>query len=233
MLTSADFGEVSATLEGLAPKGLTVQLLREMRLPAHKGGLVATYDSQKVQLWNIMKGDCVAGLKEFSSFPGLGNHAQPAPSQPNTVYELWPGVDRPAALALDDAVSRNDPAETIFEHQDKTPPRQGKHLLDLRLPARSLTRFIHAPIIPSFPDAGTIGRPGHAPVLCCTAATQSRHYGKAGAVARKYLGSLQGPRRAGRRGDLAGGSIRGCPEARRQVRGLAGVVAPGVRPDPR
>ena len=54
------------------------------------------------------------------------------------------------------------------------------------------------------------------------------HYGKAGAVAGKQRRSRQDRRRAEPCGNLAEGSIRGWPAARRPARGLAEVVALAV-----
>jgi len=65
-------------------------------------------------------------------------------------------------------------------------------------------------------------------ILCCTAATQNINYGKPLAVAGKSCNSPGGAAATGQRGDLARGSIRGRPEAHRQVRGLADIVAINV-----
>ncbi len=194
--------------------------------------LCCTTATQEVRLRKIMEDDCVAGLEEFSSFAGFSNHTQPAPSQPRTVYELWSGVGRLAALALDDAVSGDGPAETVLEHQDKAPPREGKYLLDLCLPACSFARFTHTLIIPFFPNRGTIGWSGLAPVPCCTAATQSRHYGKARKVKRKHWHSRQARPWRHWHGDLADASIQAFQTAAEGLQGLTKVVAPGDTPGP-
>lgn len=55
--------------------------------------------------------------------------------------------------------------------------------------------------------------------------SQNMHYGKSGVVGGKQRGSRGGARRTGRRGDLAGGSIRGRQEVTNEVRGLANIVA--------
>ena len=87
---------------------------------------------------------------------------------------------------------------------------------------------LSAPIMLPILGGGTTGHPGFILGPCCTAPSQSINYGKQREVSGKQRGSPGGAAAAGRRGDLAGGSIRGWPETRRRARGLAEIVASSV-----
>lgn len=65
-------------------------------------------------------------------------------------------------------------------------------------------------------------------VPCCTAASPNIHYGKNREVPSKHCHSPGSAVAAGRRGDLARGSIRRCRQARGRARGLADIVAINV-----